>query len=113
MGRAGKIVALYVHVCISYCSSVHVYVRICQSYAYALFRPLSVCIIQFFCKNVRTLSCYWEYICTCRLMRRRIKVADQRIFLIYAAYIHICEEVVDEYHYEDTTQGITYTCSYM
>ena len=38
----------------------------------------------------------------CRLMRRRIKVADPRIFLIYAAYIHIREEVVDEYHYEHT-----------
>ena len=35
-------------------------------------------------------------------MRRRIKVADPRIFLIYAAYSHICEEVVDEYHYEHT-----------
>ena len=32
---------------------------------------------------------------TCRLMRRRIKVADPRIFLIR-------EEVVDEYHYEHT-----------
>ena len=38
----------------------------------------------------------------CRLMRRRIKVADPRIFLIYAAYVHIREEVVDEYHYEHT-----------
>ena len=35
-------------------------------------------------------------------MRRRIKVADPRIFLIYTAYIHIREEVVDEYHYEHT-----------
>ena len=33
------------------------------------------------------------YIHTCRLMRRRIKVA---------AYMHIREEVVDEYHYEHT-----------
>ena len=32
----------------------------------------------------------------CRLMRRRIKVADPRIFLIFAAYIHIREEVVDD-----------------
>ena len=39
------------------------------------------------------------YIYTCRLMRRRIKVANPRIFLIYAAYMNICEEVVDEYHY--------------
>ena len=38
-------------------------------------------------------------IATCRLMRRRIKVADPRIFLIYAAYMNIHEEVVDEYHY--------------
>ena len=38
----------------------------------------------------------------CRLMRRRIKVADPRIVLIYAAYMHIREEVVDEYHYEHT-----------
>ena len=36
----------------------------------------------------------------CRLMHRRIKVADPRIFLIYAAYMHIGEEVVNEYHYE-------------
>ena len=27
----------------------------------------------------------------CRLMRRRIKVADPHIFLIYAAYMHIRE----------------------
>ena len=39
---------------------------------------------------------------TCRLMRRHIKVADPRIFLIYAAYMHIRDEVVDEYHYEHT-----------
>ena len=34
----------------------------------------------------------------CRLMRRRIKVADPRIFLVSAAYIyvHIREEVVDD-----------------
>ena len=31
-------------------------------------------------------------------MRRRIKVADPRIFLVSAAYMHIREEVVDEYH---------------
>ena len=42
------------------------------------------------------------YIRACRLMRRRIKVADPPIFLIYAAYMHIREEVVDEYHYEHT-----------
>ena len=36
-------------------------------------------------------------ICTCRLMRRRIKVADPRIYLVSAAYMHIREEVVDEY----------------
>ena len=36
------------------------------------------------------------YICTCRLMRRRIKVADPRI------YMHIREDAVDEYHYEHT-----------
>ena len=42
------------------------------------------------------------YIYICRLMRRCIKVADPRIFLIYAAYIHIREKVVDEYHYEHT-----------
>ena len=35
----------------------------------------------------------------CRLMRRHIKVADPRI---YAAYMHIREEVADEYHYEHT-----------
>ena len=29
------------------------------------------------------------------LMRRRIKVADSRIYLVSAAYIHIREEVVD------------------
>ena len=46
--------------------------------------------------------CIHIYTCTCRLMRRRIKVADPRIFLIYAAYMHIREEVVDEYHYEHT-----------
>ena len=33
----------------------------------------------------------------CRLMRGRIKVADPRIYLVSAAYIHIREEVVDEY----------------
>ena len=33
----------------------------------------------------------------CRLMRRRIKVADPRICLVSVAYIHIREEVVDEY----------------
>ena len=32
----------------------------------------------------------------CRLMRRRIKVADSRIFLVSAAYMHIREEVVDD-----------------
>ena len=37
------------------------------------------------------------YIHVCRLMRRRIKVADPRIFLVSAAYMHIREEVVDEY----------------
>ena len=42
------------------------------------------------------------HIHVCRLMCRRIKVADPRIFLIYAAYMHIREEVVDEYHYEHT-----------
>ena len=42
------------------------------------------------------------YIPDCRLMRRRIKVADPRTFLIHATYMHICEEVVDEYHYEHT-----------
>ena len=34
---------------------------------------------------------------TCRLMRGRIKVADPRIYLVSAAYIHIREEVVNEY----------------
>ena len=34
---------------------------------------------------------------TCRLMGRRIKVADPRIYLASAAYMHIREEVVDEY----------------
>ena len=29
-------------------------------------------------------------------MRRRIKVADPRIFLVSAAYIHIREEVIDD-----------------
>ena len=29
-------------------------------------------------------------------MRRRIKVADPRIYLVSAAYIHIREEVVDD-----------------
>ena len=38
------------------------------------------------------------YIHVCRQMRRRIKVADPRIFLIYEAYMNIREEVVDEYH---------------
>ena len=33
----------------------------------------------------------------CRLMRRRIKVADPRLFLVSAAYMHKREEVVDEY----------------
>ena len=42
------------------------------------------------------------YMHICRLMHRRIKVADLRIFLIYTAYMHIREEVVDEYHYEHT-----------
>ena len=42
------------------------------------------------------------YMYVCRLMRRHIKVADPCIFLIYAAYMHIHEEVVDEYHYEHT-----------
>ena len=31
-------------------------------------------------------------------MRRRIKVADPHIYLVSAAYIHIREEVVNEYH---------------
>ena len=57
--------------------------------------------------HVHTHDCS-EYIilclctCTCRLMRRRIKVAEPPIFLIYVAYVHIREEVVDEYHYEHT-----------
>ena len=34
------------------------------------------------------------HIYICRLMRRRIKVADPRIFLVSAAYMHIREEVV-------------------
>ena len=38
------------------------------------------------------------YMHICRLMRRRIKVADPRIYLVSAAYMHIREEVVDEYH---------------
>ena len=38
-----------------------------------------------------------QYIHICRLMRGRIKVADPRIYLGSAAYIHIREEVVDEY----------------
>ena len=42
------------------------------------------------------------HIYICMLMRRCIKVADHRIFLIYATYMHIREEVVDEYHYEHT-----------
>ena len=37
------------------------------------------------------------YSVVCRLMRRRIKVADPHQFLISAAYMHIREEVVDEY----------------
>ena len=37
-----------------------------------------------------------EYMHVCRLMRRRIKVADSRIFLVSAAYMHIREEVVDD-----------------
>ena len=37
------------------------------------------------------------YIFICWLMRRRIKVADPRIYLVSAAYMHIHEEVVDEY----------------
>ena len=37
------------------------------------------------------------YMYFCRLMRGRIKVADPRIYLGSAAYIHIREEVVDEY----------------
>ena len=48
------------------------------------------------------------YMYVCRLMRRRIKVADP---CIYAAYMHMREEVVDEYHYEHTAvrnvHGIT------
>ena len=51
------------------------------------------------------------YMYVCKLMRRRIKVADPCIFLIYAVYMHIREEVVDEYHYEHTAvrnvHGIT------
>ena len=47
---------------------------------------------------------YNYYIYICRLMRRRIKVANPRIFLIPAAYMHIREEVVDEY------QTITLLC---
>ena len=37
------------------------------------------------------------YSVVCRLMRRRIKVADPCLFLISAAYMHIREEMVDEY----------------
>ena len=33
----------------------------------------------------------------CRLMRRRLNVANPRIYRVSAAYIHIREEVVDEY----------------
>ena len=58
--------------------------------------PLSVVYI-----HISTVYMY-VYIPPCRLMRRRIKVADPRIFLIYAAYMHIREVVVDEYHYERT-----------
>ena len=47
-------------------------------------------------KNKSVLS-FKMTISTCRLLRRRIKVADPRIFLISAAYMHIREEVVDEY----------------
>ena len=32
----------------------------------------------------------------CRLMRRRIKVADPRIFLVSAVYMHIRGKVVDD-----------------
>ena len=56
-------------------------------------------------RNGITRKLFFDSYCTCRLMRRRIKVADPRIFLIYAAYaayIHIRKEVVDEYHYEHT-----------
>ena len=48
----------------------------------------------------------YMYIVTCRLMRRQIKVANPPtcIFLIPAAYMHIRDEVVDEY------QTITLLC---
>ena len=57
--------------------------------------------MHFLCLHSGGNTCY-VYIYIRRLMRRRIKVADPRIFLIYAAYMHIREEVVDEYHYEHT-----------
>ena len=41
-------------------------------------------------------SYMYMYMYICRLMRRRIKVADPRIFLVSAAYMHIREEVVDD-----------------
>ena len=43
------------------------------------------------------VTCIYMYIQFCRLMRRWIKVADPRIYLVSAAYIHIREEVVNEY----------------
>ena len=52
----------------------------------------------FFMVRQTMYSCM--YICTCRLMRRlmrrRIKVADLHIFLISAAYMHICEEYIKQ-----------------
>ena len=47
--------------------------------------------------HVYTCTCSRSLYILCRLMRGRIKVADPRIYLVPAAYIHIREEVVDEY----------------
>ena len=48
-------------------------------------------------KAARRRAEHYTCMCICRLMRGRIKVADPRIHLVSAAYIHIREEVVDEY----------------
>ena len=69
------------------------YQRGCATADYTVSAYICTCITKHSSQHMYT------YIHTCRLMRRRIKVADPRIFLISAAYMymHIREEVVDEY----------------
>ena len=83
------------------CVCVYLYIYICTCiymYIHGVCFRLAIFIIL----HGHDSTCVLMYMYICRLMRRRIKVADPRIFLIYAAYMHIREEVVDEYHYEHT-----------